>query len=69
METIKNEGTYEFPLHVASFLGSGINGNREVEMDIFISLMVASFLGSGINGNKISWKVNFPFLAVKSLPF
>ena len=40
------------PPLVASFLGSGINGNSLVgHRDNPLSL-VASFLGSGINGNK-----------------
>ena len=36
---------------VASFLGSGINGNNIIEKTLTILISVASFLGSGINGN------------------
>ena len=40
---------------IASFIGSGINGNTTV--DRFFAppkLEIASFIGSGINGNKFT---------------
>ena len=36
---------------IASFIGSGINGNIAVEVPVPDSERIASFIGSGINGN------------------
>ena len=51
METWTEIGVESTPSEVASFLGSGINGNFDREAQDPMILFVASFLGSGINGN------------------
>ena len=51
METVKpSEGLKHFHA-VASLLGSGINGNYHLDMQVLKHLKVASLLGSGINEN------------------
>ena len=53
METPIRGEQVSYPQQVASFLGSGINGNLLVcgSMEPSQPASVASFLGSGINGN------------------
>jgi plasmid replication initiation protein len=37
---------------IASFIGSGINGNSHSRLNSYLDrLNIASFIGSGINGN------------------
>ncbi len=41
-----------FDLRIASFIGSGINGNQDYQFPRMVyRLIIASFIGSGINGN------------------
>ena len=38
---------------IASFIGSGINGNKTSYGHVFLHILrIASFIGSGINGNQ-----------------
>ena len=36
---------------IASFIGSGINGNTGFSLLTLLPIRIASFIGSGINGN------------------
>ena len=54
METSSKSGVSFLVGTVASFIGSGINGNSALRLRSFCSYFVASFIGSGINGNRVS---------------
>ena len=52
METLGLSPEEVVSIAIASFIGSGINGNNYLNpRDIGNQLDIASFIGSGINGN------------------
>ena len=67
METTFNGIKDVLGILVASFLGSGINGNKPLHDVPMKSYKVASFLGSGINGNVLDY--HFYHWQPRSLPF
>ncbi len=50
METKKVHLLLSYPI-IASFIGSGINGNLGSTYQVATGEAIASFIGSGINGN------------------